>query len=215
MADAMADAMADEGDGPGPAPGQEPGPATVQRAVAVFCGARKGRDPAFAALAGAVGRAIAARGWLLVYGGGSVGLMGELADAALAAGGRVLGVIPELLMRMEVGHAGLQQLEIVADMPTRKTRMIEVADGFLVLPGGFGTLDELFEVVTLRQIGLHSKPIAFCDPGNYWGPMRAACAGLVAAGLASPADLDGMETFTTVDATLDRLATFPVGAARV
>ena len=97
----------------------------------------------------------------------------------------------------------------------RKVMFIKYSQGFIVLPGGFGTLDELFEVVTLRQIGLHSKPIAFCDPGNYWGPMRAACAGLVAAGLASPADLDGMETFTTVDAALDRLATFPVGAARV
>ena len=177
-----------------------------KRAIAVFCGARKGNDPAFLALAAEVGRTIAERGWLLVYGGSSVGLMGEMANAALAAGGEVLGVIPQQLMRREVGHTGLQQLEIVDDMPVRKTRMIAVADGFLVLPGGFGTLDELFEVVTLRQIGLHAKPIVLCDPGNYWGPMLAACQGLVDAGLANVRDFVTMEQFPTVAQALDRLA---------
>ena len=177
-----------------------------RRAIAVFCGARKGKDPAFAALAAEVGRAIAARGWLLVYGGSSVGLMGELADAALAAGGEVLGVIPQQLVHQEAGHTGLQRLEIVADMPVRKTRMIAVADGFLVLPGGFGTLDELFEVVTLRQIGLHAKPIVLCDPFGYWNPMLAACQGLVDAGLANPRDFVTMEQFPTVAAALGRLA---------
>jgi uncharacterized protein (TIGR00730 family) len=178
-----------------------------RRAIAVFCGARKGNDPAFALLAAEVGRAIAKRGWLLVYGGSSVGLMGVMADAALAAGGEVLGVIPQQLVHQEVGHTGLQRLEIVADMPVRKTRMIAVADGFLVLPGGFGTLDELFEVVTLRQIGLHAKPIALYDPGNYWGPMLAACQGLVDAGLANIRDLRTMEQFPTLAQALDRLAT--------
>jgi uncharacterized protein (TIGR00730 family) len=177
-----------------------------RRAVAVFCGARKGKDPAFLALAAEVGRAIASRGWLLVYGGSSVGLMGEMANAALAAGGEVLGVIPQQLVHQEVGHTGLQRLEIVADMPVRKTRMIEVADGFLALPGGFGTLDELFEVVTLRQIGMHAKPIVLCDPGNYWGPMLAACQGLVDAGLANAKDFLTMEQFPTVAQALDRLA---------
>ena len=176
------------------------------RAIAVFCGARKGNDPAFAALACDAGRSIARRGWRLVYGGSSVGLMGELANSALAAGGDVLGVIPQQLVRMEVGHTGLQQLLVVSDMPVRKTRMIDVADGFLVLPGGFGTLDELFEVVTLRQIGMHTKPIALCDPSDYWGPLLAACRGLVDAGLANVRDLDSMEQFRTVDEALDRLA---------
>ena len=176
-----------------------------KRAVAVFCGARKGSDPAFAELASEVGLAIAERGWLLVYGGSSVGLMGELANAALAAGGEVLGVIPQQLVKKEAGHTGLQRLEIVVDMPVRKTRMIDLADGFLVLPGGFGTLDELFEVVTLRQIGTHAKPIVLCDPGNYWGPLLAACRGLVDAGLASPKDFDSMEQFRTVAKALDRL----------
>ncbi len=184
-----------------------------RRAIAVFCGARKGKDPAFLALAAEVGRAIASRGWLLVYGGSSVGLMGEMADAALAAGGEVLGVIPQQLVHREVGHTGLQRLEIVADMPVRKTRMIEVADGFLALPGGFGTLDELFEVVTLRQIGMHAKPIVLCDPGNYWGPMLAACQGLVDAGLANAKDFLTMEQFPTVAQALDRLARDDASAA--
>lgn len=179
------------------------------RAIAVFCGARKGDDPAHVALAGEVGRAIAERGWLLVYGGSSVGLMGAMADAALAAGGEVLGVIPRQLVSKEVGHTGLQRLEIVADMAVRKTRMIAAADGFLVLPGGFGTLDELFEVVTLRQLGIHAKPIVLCDPGNYWGAMLAACRGLVSAGLASSVDLASMEQFATVTAALDRLGDDP------
>src|SRR5690606_4859322 len=173
-------------------------------AVAVFCGARKGNDAAFLRLASEVGQAIAQRGWLLVYGGSSVGLMGEMANAALAAGGEVMGIIPQQLVRKEVGHTGLQQLEIVADMPVRKTRMIEMADGFLVLPGGFGTLDELFEVVTLRQIGMHAKPIVLCDPANYWGPILAACQGLVDAGLANVRDLVTMEQFPTVAQALER-----------
>ncbi len=176
-----------------------------KRAVAVFCGARPGNDPAFLALAGEAGRAIAERGWLLVYGGSSVGLMGEMADAALAAGGEVLGVIPQQLVRQEVGHTGLQRLEIVADMPVRKTRMIEAADGFLVLPGGFGTLDELFEVVTLRQIGMHAKPIVLCDPGNYWGALLEACRGLVTAGLANVRDFDAIEQYGSVREALERL----------
>lgn len=180
-----------------------------RRAVAVFCGARKGNDPGFVALAEEVGRSIAERGWLLVYGGSSVGLMGVMADAALAAGGDVLGVIPQQLVRKEVGHAGLQQLEIVADMAVRKTRMIAEADGFLVLPGGFGTLDELFEVVTLRQIGVHAKPIALCDPSDYWGPLLQACQGLVDAGLANADDHATMEQFATVAAALDRLGEDP------
>ena len=146
-------------------------------------------------MAAEVGAAIAGRGWQLVYGGSSVGLMGELADAALAAGGEVLGVIPQQLVRKEAGHTGLQQLEVVADMPVRKTRMIEAADGFLVLPGGFGTLDELFEVVTLRQIGVHAKPIVLCDPADYWGPLLTACRGLVDAGLVHAKDLASIEQF--------------------
>jgi uncharacterized protein (TIGR00730 family) len=139
--------------------------------------------------------------------------MGIMADAVLAAGGDVLGVIPQQLMRQEVGHTGLPRLEVVADMPGRKTRMIEAADGFLVLPGGFGTLDELFEVVTLRQIGLHTKPIVLCDPFDYWGPMLEACRGLVAAGLANQRDLASMEQFPTMAQALDRLGEDPIAGS--
>ncbi|MGE0798190.1 MAG: TIGR00730 family Rossman fold protein [Lautropia sp.] len=183
---------------------------SAERAIAVFCGARHGNDPAFAALARETGRGIAERGWLLVYGGASIGLMGELADAALAHGGRVLGVIPQRLLAKEVGHDGLSRLEVVTDMAVRKTRMIAVADGFLILPGGFGTLDELFEIVTLRQIGLHRKPIVLCDPGGYWEPLLAACGGLVAAGLASPVDLASMEVCRSPREALDRLGEGPL-----
>ncbi len=190
------------------APAAEPVGAGGDRkhAVCVFCGARKGNDPAFVELANQVGAAIARRGWVLVYGGSSVGLMGELADAALAVGGEVLGIIPQQLVRKEVGHAGLTRLEIVEDMAARKTRMITVSDGFLALPGGFGTLDELFEVVTLRQIGVHAKPIAFCDPAGYWSELLAACRTMVDSGLVNLQDYETMAHCRSVDAALDHLA---------
>ena len=174
-------------------------------AICLFCGAKPGKDPAFLALAAEVGRALAARGWALVYGGGGVGLMRAAADAALAAGGEVIGVIPDLLMKREVGHTGLTRLEIVDDMAIRKTRMIELADGFLTLPGGFGTLDELFEVVTLRQLGQHAKPIVLADPGGYWQPMMAACEAMARSGLVAARDLAMIEVAPSVSDALDRL----------
>ena len=177
-----------------------------KHAVCVFCGARKGNDPGFVQLANQVGTAIARRGWMLVYGGSSVGLMGELANAALAVGGEVLGIIPQQLVRKEVGHSGLTRLEIVEDMAARKTRMIAVADGFLALPGGFGTLDELFEVVTLRQIGVHEKPIALCDPTGYWLPLLTACRAMVDSGLVNLQDYESMAHCRSVASALDALA---------
>ena len=189
---------------PSPAVSREDG--DRKHAICVFCGARKGNDPGFVALANEVGAAIARRGWRLVYGGSSVGLMGELADAALAVGGEVLGIIPQQLVRKEVGHTGLTRLEVVEDMAARKTRMIAVSDGFLALPGGFGTLDELFEVVTLRQIGVHEKPIAFCDPAGYWSPLLAACRNMVDSGLVNLRDYESMAHCRSVEAALDALA---------
>ena len=178
-----------------------------RRAVAVFCGARKGKDPAFLALAAEVGRAIASRGWLLVYGGSSVGLMGEMANAALAAGGEVLGVIPQQLVHQEVGP-----YRAAAARDRRRHAGAQDADdrGRRRLPGrcraASAPSTSLFEVVTLRQIGMHAKPIVLCDPGNYWGPMLAACQGLVDAGLANAKDFLTMEQFPTVAQALDRLA---------
>ncbi|MGE0315462.1 MAG: TIGR00730 family Rossman fold protein [Lautropia sp.] len=180
--------------------------AGARRWIGVFCGAKLGHDPAFAGIAREAGRGIAARGWGLVYGGGSVGLMGVLADAALAGGAEVVGVIPDVLMRREVGHRGLTRLEVVADMAVRKQRLIALSDAFLVLPGGFGTLDELFEVVTLRQLGQHDKPLAFADPGGYWTALLAACAGLTRHGLLAERDHASLEAFDSVDAALARLA---------
>ena len=138
------------------------------RRVAVFLGSSYGRRPEYVAAAAEFGRALAEAGVGIVYGGASVGLMGVLADAALAAGGEVVGVIPGGLFAGEVAHQGLTRLEVVASMHQRKARMAELADGFAVLPGGLGTLDELFEIWTWHQLGLHAKPIVLLDIGGYW-----------------------------------------------
>lgn len=136
--------------------------------VAVYCGARCGDDPAFTAAARTLGRLIAEDGVVLVYGGGHVGLMGVLADAALAAGGRVVGVIPQSLVDREVGHAGLTELLVVKTMHERKHLMAERADAFIALPGGIGTLEELFEVWSWQQLGYHDKPIAMLNVAGYY-----------------------------------------------
>ena len=136
--------------------------------VCVYCGSRHGTRPLYTAAAQAVGRLIGARGWQLVYGGGRVGLLGEVADTTLAAGGRVIGVIPESLMRREVGHPGLTELRMVPTMHQRKQMMAERADLFLALPGGIGTLEELYEVWTWRQLGYHDQPIGLLNTEGYY-----------------------------------------------
>ena len=141
------------------------------RRICVFCGSRSGVRPAYRAAAEALGKLLAERGIELVYGGGNVGLMGVVADACLAAGGKVVGVIPRALMDWEVGHEGLTRLEVVDSMHTRKARMFELSDGFVALPGGFGTLEEIFEMLTWRQLGLGQKPCAFLDVNGFWQPL--------------------------------------------
>lgn len=136
--------------------------------VCVYCGSRDGTDPAHAEAARAVGRAIGERGWRLVYGGGRAGLMGNVADAALAAGADVVGVIPESLMTRELGHRGLTALHVVDTMHDRKRLMAEHADAFLALPGGIGTFEELFEVWTWRQLGYHAKPLGILNVAGYY-----------------------------------------------
>ncbi len=136
--------------------------------ICVYCGARHGNRPAYGAAARALGRAIGERGWQLVYGGGKVGLMGELADATLAAGGRVVGVIPESLKALEVGHTGLHELHVVPTMHLRKQMMAERAQIFIALPGGIGTLEELYEVWTWRQLGYHDQPIGLLNIEGYY-----------------------------------------------
>ena len=138
------------------------------RRVAVYCGSADGNDPAFLAEARALGKGIAAAGLGLVYGGASVGLMGAVADAALAGGAEVIGVLPDVLAGKEIAHAGLTRLELVTTMHERKARMAELADAFLVLPGGYGTLEELLEAVTWAQLRLHAKPCILINTAGYW-----------------------------------------------
>ncbi len=143
------------------------------KAVCVYCGSNAGARPVYAQAARALGTRIAREGAALVYGGGNVGLMGIAADAALAAGGEVIGVIPQQLVDWEVAHRGVTRLEVVDSMHARKMRMFELSHAFVALPGGFGTLDEMFEMLTWRQLGLGHKPCAFLDVAGFWQPLMA------------------------------------------
>ena len=136
--------------------------------VCVFCASSTGSDPVFLAAATALGQAIAARGWQLVYGGAHVGMMGALADAALAGGAPVVGVIPQALVSREIAHRGLTELIEVGSMHERKAEMAQRADAFLALPGGLGTLDELCEIITWALLGIHQKPILLVNTAGYW-----------------------------------------------
>jgi len=156
------------------------------RRVAVYCGSANGNDAAFLAEAQALGAAIAAAGLGLVYGGASVGLMGAVADAALAGGAEVIGVLPDVLAGKEIAHAGLTRLELVSTMHERKARMAELADAFLVLPGGYGTLEELLEVVTWAQLRLHAKPIVLINTVGYWDGLLGFLDTALAAGFLKP-----------------------------
>jgi uncharacterized protein (TIGR00730 family) len=138
------------------------------KSVCVFCGASPGARPIYHEAAERLGRSLAERGLTLVYGGGAVGLMGVVADAALAAGGEVIGIIPQSLERAEIGHKGLTRLEVVDGMHARKARMAELADAFIALPGGLGTLEELFEVWTWGQLGYHAKPLGLLEVDGFY-----------------------------------------------
>ena len=146
------------------------------RAVAVYCGSNRGADPVYARAAASLGRLLAERGIRLVYGGGDVGLMGVLADAVRDAGGEVLGVITRALVDREVAHPGLTNLTVVETMHERKAAMADLADGFVMMPGGFGTLDEFFEVVTWTQLGVHVKPCGILNVNGFFDPLLAQIA---------------------------------------
>lgn len=141
------------------------------RRVCVFCGSSPGKSPAYLDAARATGRALAERGIGLVYGGGSVGLMGAIADATLEAGGHVTGVIPRALELRELAHRRLTALHVVGSMHERKAKMAELADGFIALPGGMGTLEELAEILTWAQLGLHARPVGLLDTAGYYRPL--------------------------------------------
>lgn len=155
--------------------------------MCVYCGSRMGTEPVYAAAAAKVGRLIGSAGWQLVYGGGKVGLMGVTADAALAAGGTVLGVIPQNLLDKEVGHTGLTALRVVDTMHERKTLMFDHADAFIALPGGIGTFEELFEIWTWYQLGVHSKPFGLLNTDGYYDPLITMLDRMVSQGFLSPA----------------------------
>lgn len=159
---------------------------TGVRRVAVYCGSADGSDPVYKAEAVSLGTALAAAGMGLVYGGANVGLMGAVADAALAGGAEVIGVLPEVLAGKEIAHAGLTRLETVSTMHQRKARMVALADAFLILPGGYGTLDELLEIVTWSQLRLHTKPCILINTAGYWDGLLGFLDGTVAAGFLKP-----------------------------
>jgi uncharacterized protein (TIGR00730 family) len=174
--------------------------------LCVYCGSRAGVAPAYADVARTLGRLIGSGGHGLVYGGGNVGLMGVIADAVLAAGGPVVGVIPEALVQREVGHAGLSEQHVVPDMHVRKRLMAERADAFVALPGGLGTLEELFEVWTWRQLGYHDKPIGLLNVGGFYDGLLAFMDHCVAQGFLDAAQRATVLVDTEPARLLDTLA---------
>ena len=179
---------------------------SAPRSVCVFCGSSAGATEAYADAARSLGRELAASGRRLVYGGASVGLMGIVADAALEAGGEVVGVIPRAMLGREIAHGGLTRLHVVETMHERKAMMAEMADAFVALPGGLGTLEELFEVWTWAQLGLHRKPCALLDVGGYYGDLIAFLDHAVATGFVRPAHRAMLVVETNAAVLLERLA---------
>lgn len=179
------------------------------RSIAVFCGSSVGHDPRHRAAATELGKRLGRDGLTLVYGGGRVGLMGILADAALGAGGRVIGVIPAALEAREVAHRGLTELRVVATMHDRKALISALSDAFVALPGGFGTLDELFETVTWAQLGIHRKPIGLLNVAGYFGPLLEWVDRSVADGFARPDHRGLFLVDEDVGALLSKLAAAP------
>ncbi|MDF7671018.1 TIGR00730 family Rossman fold protein [Orbaceae bacterium ESL0721] len=145
----------------------------MRKNICVFCGASEGNNPAYIEQAKLLGQTLAKQGRCLVYGGGNMGLMGVIANAALAHGGEVIGIIPERLVKAETAHKGITRLEVVKDMHERKAKMSALADGFIAMAGGTGTLEELFEVWTGAQIGYHEKPVALLNSEQFWDPLLA------------------------------------------
>lgn len=179
------------------------------QSVAVFCGATVGACPTIVEAAQRFGRALAAAGITLIYGGGRGGLMGLTADAALAEGGQVVGIIPGHLHDREVQHEGLSELIVVDSMHTRKRLMFERAAAFVSLPGGLGTLDETIEIITWRQLGLHDKPIVLVDEDGYWRPLTTLFEHIIAGGFAREESRRLWHVVETVDAVLPALARAP------
>ena len=169
---------------------------TVIKSLCVYCGSARGRSPRYIAAARELGEAMAERQIRLVYGGARIGMMGELADAVMNNGGRVTGVIPEHLQTTEVGHSGITELKVVESMHVRKKLMFDLSDGFAVLPGGYGTLDELFEIITWRMLKLHDKPVVVLSIDGYWDRFQALIDHLIDEGFARA---DSRQYFSVVN----------------
>ena len=178
--------------------------------VCVFCGARFGANPATRDLALRLGELLAHKSITLVYGGGGVGLMGLLANAALKAGGKVVGIIPRFLLKREAGHPALTETVVVETMHERKLQMFERSDAIIVLPGGLGTLEEFFEVLSWRTLGLHSKPIVILDLDGYWQPLAGLLQAVVEGGFADRTHLDVVAFVKNLDELLPTLAKMPM-----
>lgn len=174
--------------------------------VCVFCGASTGHNPLYREAATLLGRTLAERGLTLIYGGGAVGLMGVVADAVMAAGGQVIGIIPQSLERSEIGHKGLTRLEVVDGMHARKARMAELADAFIALPGGLGTLEELFEVWTWGQLGYHGKPLGLLEVNGFYQQLSGFLDHLVAEGFVRAPHRSMLQRSESANDLLDRLA---------
>src|SRR5215218_7516454 len=181
----------------------------VPSSVCVFCGARFGTDPAGREVAVRLGELLAQERIAMVYGGGGVGLMGLVANAALKAGGKVVGVIPRFLLQREAGHPALSETVVVETMHERKLEMFERSEAIVVLPGGLGTLEEFFEVLSWRTLGLHTKPIVIVDLGGYWQPLAALLRSCVEGGFAERSHLDVVAFIETLDQFLPTLAAMP------
>lgn len=180
--------------------------------VCVFCGSRAGTSPVHEVAARETGTLIGRLGWQLVYGGGRAGLMGAVADAALAAGARVVGVIPQSLMRRELGHTGVSELHVVQTMHERKRLMAERSDAFVALPGGIGTLEELFEVWTWRQLGYHDKPLGLLNTGGYYDKLLAFVADMADDGFVLPGQRALLQVASTPQSLFERLGNLAAGA---
>lgn len=175
------------------------------QSVAVYCGSSSGTDPSFLDAAQTLGTALTKKGITLVYGGGDVGLMGALADSALEAGGTVIGVIPHFLIEKEVGHTGLTECHAVETMHERKMKMADLADAFIALPGGFGTLEEISEIFTWNQLGIHTKPCALLNVSGFYDPLIAFLRSLVNKRFVRQEHLDALVVATDVGTLLNEL----------
>ena len=186
----------------------------MMKSIVVFCGSSSGNDPEFQILAKELGNAIASQEARLIYGGAKVGLMGCIADEVLAKGADVIGILPRFLSIKEVAHEHLTELLIVENMHERKTKMFELGDAFIALPGGFGTLEELFEVVTWAQLGLHQKPIGVLNVGGFYDPLLAQLDHMVLNGLLKQGNRDLIMTDGTVDGLLAKMEAYEPTSAK-